>query len=222
MPAPATPCMQPLDEAGLAAELAGLGVPLISIASAAEDRQTYLMRPDLGRRLAAGADVALAAHRGDYDAVFVIADGLSARAVQLHAAAGPLPNVAGAPGGRLDDRSARHRPSRPGRRRRRRCRRALSQVRRRADRRTPGPVGARQHGRLSDLATACGHQRRRAQLHFQHSPRRHRLRCRRFQARRIFSAPCGREACRAWRSRTMDLSRSATNRKSSLSSQSEG
>jgi ethanolamine ammonia-lyase small subunit len=76
---------EPLDATGLAAELAGLGAPLISIASAAEDRQTYLMRPDLGRRLAAGADVVLAAHRGDYDAVFVIADGLSARAVRLHA-----------------------------------------------------------------------------------------------------------------------------------------
>ncbi len=76
---------EPLDATGLAAELAGLGAPLISTASAAEDRQTYLMRPDLGRRLAAGADVVLATHRGDYDAVFVIADGLSARAVRLHA-----------------------------------------------------------------------------------------------------------------------------------------
>jgi len=75
----------PLDEARLTADLARLGGPVISIASAAEDRQTYLMRPDLGRRLAAGADMALAAYRGDYDVVFVIADGLSARAVQLHA-----------------------------------------------------------------------------------------------------------------------------------------
>jgi ethanolamine ammonia-lyase small subunit len=74
-----------LDEAKLAAELAGLGLPVISIASAAEDRQTYLMRPDLGRRLTANADAALAAHRGNYDVVFVVADGLSARAVALHA-----------------------------------------------------------------------------------------------------------------------------------------
>ena len=75
----------PLDETRLAADLAGLGLPVLSIASAAEDRQTYLMRPDLGRRLAVGADAVLAAHRGDYDVVFVVADGLSARAVQLHA-----------------------------------------------------------------------------------------------------------------------------------------
>ena len=43
------------------------------------------MRPDLGRRLAANAAAALAAHKGDYDVVFVVADGLSARAVVLHA-----------------------------------------------------------------------------------------------------------------------------------------
>ena len=77
--------MEPLDEARLAAELAGLGCPVISVASAAADRQTYLLRPDLGRRLAASADAALAAHTGDYDVVFVVADGLSSRAVALHA-----------------------------------------------------------------------------------------------------------------------------------------
>src|SRR5499427_10254184 len=43
---------EPLDEPRLAAELAALGLPVISVASASEDRQDYLMRPDLGRRLA--------------------------------------------------------------------------------------------------------------------------------------------------------------------------
>ena len=43
------------------------------------------MRPDLGRRLAADAEATLASHAGRYDVVFVIADGLSARAVQAHA-----------------------------------------------------------------------------------------------------------------------------------------
>jgi ethanolamine ammonia-lyase small subunit len=44
------------------------------------------MRPDLGRRLAGDADARLAAHAGSgHDAVFVIADGLSARAVEAHA-----------------------------------------------------------------------------------------------------------------------------------------
>ena len=43
------------------------------------------MRPDLGRRLTANAEAALAAYKGEYDVAFVVADGLSARAVQLHA-----------------------------------------------------------------------------------------------------------------------------------------
>jgi ethanolamine ammonia-lyase small subunit len=76
---------QPLDEARLIAELGSLGEPVLAVASAARDRQTYLMRPDLGRRLAASADALLAAHKGNYDVVFVIAGGLSARAVQWHA-----------------------------------------------------------------------------------------------------------------------------------------
>jgi ethanolamine ammonia-lyase small subunit len=77
--------LEALDGPKLAAELTGLGLPVVSVASAAADRQTYLMRPDLGRRLAVNAEVALAAHKGDYDVVFVVADGLSARAVVLHA-----------------------------------------------------------------------------------------------------------------------------------------
>lgn len=64
--------------------------------SRARNRQTYLQRPDLGRRLDdASAD---SLQRGDYEAVFVIADGLSARAVHEHAAAtlaATLPKIAG-------------------------------------------------------------------------------------------------------------------------------
>ena len=43
------------------------------------------MRPDLGRRLASDAEAALAPHKGSYDVVFVVIDGLSARAVERHA-----------------------------------------------------------------------------------------------------------------------------------------
>lgn len=77
---------EPLDEARLAADLTPLGLPVVTIQSAAGDRSHYLMRPDLGRRLAAGADAVLAEHAGRYDVALVIADGLSARAVQAHAA----------------------------------------------------------------------------------------------------------------------------------------
>jgi ethanolamine ammonia-lyase small subunit len=76
----------PLDAAKLQAELATLGLPVLIVASAVPDRAQYLMRPDLGRRLAAGADDVLAASAGrDHDLALVVTDGLSARAVETHA-----------------------------------------------------------------------------------------------------------------------------------------
>ena len=44
------------------------------------------MRPDLGRRLGEGMEAAFAACEGAHDVAFIVADGLSARAVQAHAA----------------------------------------------------------------------------------------------------------------------------------------
>src|SRR5688572_24047053 len=51
-----------LDQTRLLADLAGLGLPVLELASMAEDRQSYLMRPDLGRRLAPNAAATLAPH----------------------------------------------------------------------------------------------------------------------------------------------------------------
>ena len=75
-----------LDEAAL---LGALPCPALVVDSAAHvqeggDRRAYLMRPDLGRRLADPGG--LAAHAGVYDLVVVVGDGLSAQAVQRHAA----------------------------------------------------------------------------------------------------------------------------------------
>ena len=72
-----------LDGAALEAALAPH--PALHVRSAAPDRGTYLRRPDLGRRLHPDCH-GLLALRG-YDAAFVLADGLSATAVQRHAAA---------------------------------------------------------------------------------------------------------------------------------------
>jgi ethanolamine ammonia-lyase small subunit len=47
---------------------------------------TYLRRPDLGRQLSDESRRVIVSRKGRYDAVFVIVDGLSALAVQLHAA----------------------------------------------------------------------------------------------------------------------------------------
>src|SRR5262249_22098444 len=74
-----------LDQARLVADLGELGLPVRPVASAAEDRQEYLMRPDLGRRLAPGGETSLKQDTSAYDIVTVVADGLSARAVQMHA-----------------------------------------------------------------------------------------------------------------------------------------
>ena len=87
----------PLDATRLLADLAPLGLPMLAVASAAQDRARYLMRPDLGRRLAPDATAVLAPHAGAYDLAVMIADGLSARAVQVHAApllAAALPHLA--------------------------------------------------------------------------------------------------------------------------------
>ena len=67
----------PLDEPAL---LAACG-PALVVSSAARDRAEYLLRPDLGRRLADGTSL----ERGEYDLALVLADGLSATAVQHHA-----------------------------------------------------------------------------------------------------------------------------------------
>jgi ethanolamine ammonia-lyase small subunit len=55
----------------------------LRVRSLAADRAQYLRRPDLGRRLHPETRAALPT--GPFDAVFVVADGLSARAVQTHA-----------------------------------------------------------------------------------------------------------------------------------------
>ncbi len=74
-----------LDVARLCEDVGGLAIGAIGVASAAEDRQRFLLRPDLGRRLAAGVEERVAAVKGGYDVAFVVADGLSASAVQKHA-----------------------------------------------------------------------------------------------------------------------------------------
>ena len=74
-----------LDDEKLTVDLAPLGLPVLCLASAVDDKASYLMRPDLGRQLGSGSAEVLAPHAGNYDIVFVISDGLSALAVQSHA-----------------------------------------------------------------------------------------------------------------------------------------
>jgi ethanolamine ammonia-lyase small subunit len=74
-----------LNVAALRAELAALGLPTIAVHSEAADRRTYLLRPDLGRRLRRSDRGILPSSPGAM--LFVVCDGLSAAAVQQHAPA---------------------------------------------------------------------------------------------------------------------------------------
>ena len=76
---------EPFDVAALAKGVAERRLAFVRLHSAAAERATYLARPDLGRRLdeRSRAELRNVAHR--HDIVFVVADGLSARAVVSHA-----------------------------------------------------------------------------------------------------------------------------------------
>jgi ethanolamine ammonia-lyase small subunit len=71
---------------------AQLGKPAVVVDSAAPDRATYLQRPDLGRMLSRQSRVRLGPDR--HDVTFILADGLSARAVHEHGVALMVSTVA--------------------------------------------------------------------------------------------------------------------------------
>lgn len=76
-----------LDVDALDATMKALGHETVRVDSAATDRATFLLRPDLGRRLDDDSRTRLAEAQHDpCDVLFVLADGLSALGVQRHAA----------------------------------------------------------------------------------------------------------------------------------------
>ncbi len=76
------------DRADVAKALEALGLAAIEVESAAPDRETYLRRPDFGRALSARSRELLVARAAQpSDVVIVVADGLSATAVNRHAVA---------------------------------------------------------------------------------------------------------------------------------------
>lgn len=78
----------PFDHAGLSAQLSERGRESLLLHSAATDRNSYLQRPDLGRKLSEDSAQRLRdyaqAHPGGVDLAIVVADGLSALAVHRH------------------------------------------------------------------------------------------------------------------------------------------
>ncbi|KQR74354.1 ethanolamine ammonia-lyase [Burkholderia sp. Leaf177] len=77
---------QPLDVDALHASLRAAGFDTLDAESAAPDRDHYLRRPDLGRKLSDESTARLREYaEPDFDLVFVVADGLSAYAAARHA-----------------------------------------------------------------------------------------------------------------------------------------
>lgn len=89
----------PFDHAALVERLDARQREVLTLHSSAPDRNTYLQRPDLGRRLSADSVAQLRSYAQahavqhaepssyDYDLALVVADGLSALAVQRHSLA---------------------------------------------------------------------------------------------------------------------------------------
>lgn len=79
----------PLDVESVRSAIEHLNLPVVCLHSAATDRRTYLQRPDLGRRLSAGSRGVLEEQSGRQarpaDLVIVVADGLSAQAIESNA-----------------------------------------------------------------------------------------------------------------------------------------
>jgi ethanolamine ammonia-lyase small subunit len=74
------------DASGLIASLGALGSENIAVASRAGNRQDYLKRPDLGRRLdQPSVDLLAGRQSSPCDVAIVIGDGLSPTAMQAHA-----------------------------------------------------------------------------------------------------------------------------------------
>lgn len=74
-----------VDTDRLAKGLGGRGCETVIVDSQAQDRSTYIRRPDLGRLLSHGSAERLTVLGTGYDVAVVIADGLSSTAVELNA-----------------------------------------------------------------------------------------------------------------------------------------
>lgn len=70
-----------LDIDALSADIKQFDLPVILLHSKAGNRAEYLQRPDLGRKLKKSSANQLKEYTGDYDVSIIIADGLSAAAI---------------------------------------------------------------------------------------------------------------------------------------------
>jgi ethanolamine ammonia-lyase small subunit len=153
----------PFDANALSDELRTKGRETLLLHSAATDRDSYLQRPDKGRRLDEASVQTLrdqaAAQPGSVDIAVVVADGLSSLAVHRHAVPflARMEELASAEGWTLSPVML--------------VEQGREDVGDR-DRRTPGPQFARQPGGVFHLRPQSRPQRRSPQLHLQCAARR--------------------------------------------------
>jgi ethanolamine ammonia-lyase small subunit len=76
-----------LDIPLLQQQLAVFDIPVLKVKSLNTNRQHYLQRPDLGKKLTANDEQQLQSHAKESDIAIVVADGLSATAINQHTAA---------------------------------------------------------------------------------------------------------------------------------------
>ena len=83
----------PFDPESITTSISNLGLESLSITSAVTDKKTFLLRPDLGRRLDQGSRerLLLIGASASFDLAIIVSDGLSARAAEQ--SAGPLLNA---------------------------------------------------------------------------------------------------------------------------------
>ncbi|MBL7817171.1 MAG: ethanolamine ammonia-lyase subunit EutC [Saprospiraceae bacterium] len=74
-----------LNESALIDDLATFDLPIYTLQSQVNNRHTYLQRPDWGRKLSEASKKELAQAKGNADIAFIMADGLSATAINKHA-----------------------------------------------------------------------------------------------------------------------------------------
>ncbi|MCE7056376.1 ethanolamine ammonia-lyase subunit EutC [Algoriphagus sp. AGSA1] len=75
-----------LDTNSLESAIQDLKLPSITLTSQAENRETYIKRPDLGRKLSKESITLIKSSKSEATAISIIlADGLSANAIPLHA-----------------------------------------------------------------------------------------------------------------------------------------
>jgi ethanolamine ammonia-lyase small subunit len=76
--------LKDMDQAAVGRSLEKYHLPVLELTTRAHDRNEYIHRPDLGRKLSPESAALLKKHQGDYDIALMIVDGLSGTAMETN------------------------------------------------------------------------------------------------------------------------------------------